>query len=115
MADLFATGVLSFGVVLIAVATWLGYQITRLTTRAPFGWILLDIAFGVAFLRAVDRLYDAQAAGGSLTVNDLLSLPIYILVFTGVYYMYRDFRQQLKERQAEILAPKQSGAGQTAG
>ena len=76
--------------------------------RPPIGWVLVDIAFGVGLLRMLYLLYVVTYYS---PVEDLslwygnagLNLMTGFFFLPGVYFMYRDFKRKLREKQANLL------------
>ena len=40
------------------------------------------------------------------TIGEWVGVPALAFVFLGVYFLYRDFSRQLREREADILNPE---------
>jgi hypothetical protein len=70
---------------------------------------MLTAAFATQLLQALSFyfVYLGPAAwqGSAQSVGQWLGVPALAFVFFGVYFLYRDFSRQLRERQAEILNP----------
>jgi uncharacterized protein YneF (UPF0154 family) len=95
----------------IAVGTFLAFRVSRLADHPPLGWILLTFSFATALLRAV-CFFIAYALTNVpqetyIYAGQVLGLPIVVLVFFGVFFLYRDFTRQLRQRQSELIAPGQ--------
>jgi hypothetical protein len=95
---------------MIATGVFLAYRVSRLAGRPPLGWTLLTLSFLTALVRALIFLaaYSfPNAPGDYVYAGQLLGLPIVALILSGVYFLYRDFTRQLRQRQSELMAPSQ--------
>lgn len=94
--------------VVIAAGAGIAYRVARITTHAPLGWWLLVGSFALATVRALLNLsgdFMSGSEAGAMTYSaQVITLPIVLLVFGGVFTMYRDFTSQLKNRQAALAA-----------
>jgi hypothetical protein len=83
--------------------------VIRLSNRAPVGWVMIVASFGLAFLRSIFFFSSYSTSSGTSSdlfyVGQLITLPVLALAFGGVYYLYKDFEEQFKRRQAELVAP----------
>ena len=111
MVDLIMLSVLLVETVMIAIGVTLAYRVSRLADHPPLGWTLLTLSFLTALLRAIIFLITYALPSGAQNdytyVGELLGLPIVAFVLSGVYFLYRDFARQLKQRQSELIAPVQ--------
>jgi hypothetical protein len=71
---------------------------------------MLTAAFGTQLLQALFFLLvyfgPTSLQGTAQSVGQWLGVPALAFVFLGVYFMYRDFSKQLREREADILNPE---------
>lgn len=111
MVDLIIVSIRLVIVILTGLATLIAYRVARLVDHPPLGWVLLAGSFGIAFTRGILFFYVAlipsQTQNFVTYIAELLALPLVVLIFTGVYFMYRDFVRQLKERQVDIFVSQQ--------
>ena len=74
------------------------------------------LSFALALLDLLYYLFAAYITPLSAYLRDyfgvLLTTPFTVAIFAGVYYLYKDFDRMLREGQAELLAPKDSGSSE---
>ena len=109
MTDVILSAVFAVGTILIAGGTWMAYRVARLADHPPIGWVLLAVSFGAAFLRSVVFLYGyllpTESQAPYVYFGQLITLPIFVLILAGVYYLRRDFMRQLRDKQAALISP----------
>jgi hypothetical protein len=95
---------------MITIGVLLAYRVSRLAGRPPLGWTLLTLSFLTALVRALIFVVAyalPTVPSDYVYAGQLLGLPIVALILSGVYFLYRDFARQLKQRQSELMAPGQ--------
>ena len=111
MTDVTLASLVLIEALFIAVGTYLAFRVSRLAEHPPLGWILLTLSFATALVRALCFFVAYGLANVSqetyIYAGQILGLPIVVLVFFGVYFLYRDFTGQLRRRQSELIAPSQ--------
>jgi len=96
---------------MIAIGVVLAYRVSRLADHPPLGWTLLTLSFLTALVRALIFLVAYSLSGSAqndyVYAGQVLGLPIVALILSGVYFLYRDFTRQMKQRQSELMVPTQ--------
>jgi hypothetical protein len=108
MADSILVMFVVVELVMIGVGVAISIRIARMASRPPLGWILLTLAFAVGFIRESYNLAVIVATPTMdtwVSVDQLLTLAITLLILGGVYSMYLGFKAELAKRQSMILAP----------
>jgi hypothetical protein len=76
--------------------------------------MMIVIGFGLAFIRSLFFLLSYSTSSGTSSdlfyIGQVISLPVLAFTFSGVYFLYREFKEQLERRQVELVAPDAEGA-----
>jgi len=104
--------------VLVFIGTILGYRAAKVADHPPLGWLLVDAAFGLATVRGALSFYSALMYSGSTSrvfadLDGYIGVGVALLVLFGVYYLYTDFKDQMRGRQAELMGATDLPAGST--
>jgi hypothetical protein len=103
MADLLLASFNFIEAFIIAMGVIMAYRIARMGTHAPLGWWLLEVSFALGLVRALLFL-GANFAGNGMASGlnfsaMVITLPLVIFLFTGIYKFYLDFKEQLETMQ----------------
>ena len=96
--------------VLIAIGVGIAIRVARIASRPPMGWVLLTISFALGFVRGSVYLYiflGGSSADFWTSVAEVITFPVVVLVLSGVYYLYVDFKRGMGQKQGAILVPQE--------